>query len=395
MYPDLSYLFHDLIGTQPDNWLAIFKTFGFFLALSFLASAWFFYIELKRKRNEGLYQPAKVSFVTGKPASWYDIGINALLGLFVGGKAGYAYQHFTEFRQDPASVLLSGKMHWLAGLVGALLFGGMLLYENYKKRKQGIREELRDVYPHDRVSEMTVWAAIGGILGAKIFDLFDNWEDFVADPIGSLLSGGGLAFYGGLILGFVAVVSYMRRKGIPFLHTADAFAPCIVVGYGLGRVGCQLSGDGDWGIANTAPKPGWMSFLPDWMWSYTYPHHVLNTTHTDPVPSVPIEGCNWDYCMQLSQGVYPTPFYETMMMLTILGILWALRKKIKIPGLLFAIYLVLSGLERFMIEKIRVNVVHDLGFIKLTQAEIIAIFMMLTGLVMGVWLWYRHRSTAH
>jgi phosphatidylglycerol---prolipoprotein diacylglyceryl transferase len=392
MYPDLSYLFHDLIGTRPDNWLAIFKTFGFFLAMSFLASAFFFYIELKRKANEGAYVPAQVNFIEGKPAPLSDIIINTLLGIFFVGKGGYAYHHFTEFRQDPASVLFSKNMNWPMAILGGLLFGGLIVYDNWRKRGVAVTQEIRPVFPHDRVSEITVWAAVGGITGAKLFDLFDNWEDFMADPIGSLTSGGGLAFYGGLILGFVTVVSYLRRKGIPFLPTADAFAPCVVVGYGLGRVGCQLSGDGDWGIVNNAPKPGWMSMFPDWLWSYRYPHHVLDTPNTDPVRSVPIEGCNYEYCYQLAEGVFPTPVYETMMMIVILGFLWAIRKRIKIPGMLFCIYLILSGLERFVIESIRVNVVHDLGFAKLTQAEIIALGMMLIGVVMGTWCWWRAKG---
>lgn len=391
MYPDLSYLFHDLVGSQPDNWLSIFKTFGFFLAISFLAAAYFFYIELKRKANEGRYVPTQVMFING-PAPFSDIFINAILGAFLLGKAGYAFNHFVEFRRDPASVLLSTKMNMLMAIAGALVFGGLIVWDNYRKRGRELTKEIRPVFPHDRVSEMTVWAAVGGITGAKMFDIFDNWSDFMADPIGSLTSGGGLAFYGGLILGFIAVVTYITRKGIPFLVTADAFVPSIIVGYGMGRVGCQLSGDGDWGIVNAAAKPGWMSAFPDWLWSYRYPHHVLNTPHTDPVPSVAIEGCNWEYCYQLAEGVYPTPIYEILMMIGILGFVWAIRKHIKIDGMLFALYLILSGMERFLIEKIRVNVVHDLGFAKLTQAEIIALIMMLIGLVMGIWCWMRQRN---
>lgn len=373
MYPDLSYLFHDLIGTAPDNWLSIFKTFGFVLALSFLVSALVFNIELRRKAKEGFYQPIMIKITEGLPASRGEIISNAFAGLVLAGKGLYAYQHYGEFRQDPASIILSAKIHWIAGIIGAAILGGLTWWDGQRRRLSPPVELIKPIFPHDRLSEMTVMAAIGGILGAKVFDLFDNWESFLEDPVGALTSGGGLAFFGGLVMGFAAVVWFMWRHKIPFWPTADAVAPALTAGYGFGRIGCQLSGDGDWGISNLAPKPGWMSFLPDWMWAYRYPHHVLNTVHTDPSPSVPIEGCTWDYCMQLSDPVYPTPFYEVLMMCGVFAILWALRKRIKTVGMIFFIYLGLIAIERFIIEKIRVNVSHDVMGITLTQAEIISI----------------------
>ena len=194
------------------------------------------------------------------------------------------------------------------------------------------------------------------------------------------------------MLGFIAVVSYIVRKKIPFWPTADAVAPSLTAGYGVGRIGCQLAGDGDWGIVNNAPKPGWMSFLPDWMWAFNYPHNVLNTVRTEPVHSVSIENCSWDYCFQLSEPVYPTPFYEIMMMLVVFGILWALRKRIRIPGMLFFIYPALIAVERFLIEKIRVNVVHNVLGIQLTQAEIISILLFLVSIAGAVYVWRRDKA---
>lgn len=394
MYPDLSYLFHDLIGTAPDNWLAIFKTFGFFLALAFLGSGILFYIELKRKAEAGIYRPTQVTLTEGGGMRWGDILLNALAGAVLGGKGLYAAQDFEAFRRDPASIVLSSKMHWEGAALGVLLLGGISFWLAWRARTPQAVSKTLTVWPHDRISEMTVWAAVGGILGAKLFEAFDNWPRFVQDPIGFLASGSGLAFWGGLVLGFVAVVSYIRRHGIPFLPTADAVAPALTVGYGVGRIGCQLSGDGDWGVVNLAPKPGWMAALPDWMWATRYPHHVLNYSGTEPVPSVPIEGCTWDYCMQLADPVYPTPFYETMMMVGVLGILWTLRKRIKAPGLLFFIYLGLVAIERFLIEKIRVNVTHQVAGNTMTQAEIIAVILFVCSILGAVWAWQRHRQTA-
>jgi prolipoprotein diacylglyceryl transferase len=362
------------------------------LAMAFLASALVFSIELRRKAKAGIYQPAYVTITEGLGATWGEITANAFVGLLLGGKGFYAYQHYAEFRHDPASVILSLKLNWFTGLAGAALLAGLTWWDSNRRKKETPVTRTVQVYPHDRISEMTIWAAVGGITGSKLFDIFDNWDSFVQDPIGALTSGGGLAFFGGLVLGFIAVVSFIYRNKIPFLPTADAVAPSLVAGYGVGRIGCQLAGDGDWGIVNNAPKPGWMSFLPDWMWAYRFPHHVLNTAHTDPVPSVSIPNCSWDYCFQLSEPVFPTPFYETMMMVVVFGILWMLRDKIKVPGLIFFIYLALIAIERFWIEKIRVNVVHNALGMKLTQAEIISIALFVVAVAGSIFVWRRYQQ---
>ncbi len=391
MYPDLSYLAHALLGTEPDNWLAVFKTFGFFLAISFLVSAALYYVELRRKAREGVFRPVRVKVEEGKPPSLIEVSSNALLGLILGGKGFYAAQHIEEFQVDPAAVIFSSKMHWPAALVGAVLLGGLMGWERWRKRKQVPIAVEKDIWPHDRISDITVWAAVGGIVGAKVFDLFDNWEAFLNDPAGALLSGGGLAFYGGLVLGFIAVVVYLYRHRIPFLPAADAVAPALAAGYGVGRIGCQLSGDGDWGIVNQLPKPEWLRWLPDGWWASTYPHHVLNTPYTDPVSSVPIEGCTWRYCMELSMPVFPTPLYETLMMAVIFAVLWVLRRRLRAPGMLFFLYLTLAAVERFWIEKIRVNVHHEVFGFRMSQAEIISSLLFAVGLVGMLTVWLLHR----
>ncbi len=390
MYPDLSYIAHALFGTQPDNWLSILKTFGFFLAIAFLVSAVVFYHELKRKARAGLFEPSITTVTEGQPASLAEIISNAVVGRLLLGKGAYAYQHFDVFRHDPASVILSASMNWPAAILGAAALGGLSWWDAHRKRLETPIDRQVQIWPHDRISEMTVWAAVGGIVGAKVFDLFDNWESFLQDPVGSLTSGGGLAFFGGLLLGFVAVVSYIWRNKIPFWPSADAVAPALTAGYGVGRIGCQLSGDGDWGIVNNAPKPDWLSVLPDWMWAFRYPHNVLNTPRTDPVNSVSIENCSWDYCFQLSEPVFPTPFYEVMMMMVVFGILWGLRTRIRIPGMIFFIYLALIAVERFLIEKIRVNVVHDVWGMHLTQAEIISILLFLISVAGMIFVWRKN-----
>jgi phosphatidylglycerol---prolipoprotein diacylglyceryl transferase len=193
--------------------------------------------------------------------------------------------------------------------------------------------------------------------------------------------------YGGLILAFFACYIYVKKLGIPPILMMDAVAPALVVGYGVGRLGCQFSGDGDWGIENTAPKPSWMSILPDWLWAQNYPHNVLKE-------GFPMEGCSDAYCTQLIPAVFPTPMYETMMCMVVLAILWSLRKRIKMNGMIFFIYLILNGLERFIIETIRVNPRYSVLGTALSQAQIIAIGLMVIGGLgmLGVWI-YNKRIT--
>jgi len=156
-----------------------------------------------------------------------------------------------------------------------------------------------------------------------------------------------------------------------------------MLGYAIGRIGCQVSGDGDWGIENTNPKP--FNWLPDWMWSYNFPHNVNEA-------GVRIPGClDAKYCNQLPVGVYPTSFYETVICLLLFLLLWSLRKKLQIPGTLFALYLILNGIERFFIEKIRVNVRLNILFHP-TQAEVISSLLFITGVVL--WIVLTRRATS-
>ena len=228
------------------------------------------------------------------------------------------------------------------------------------------------VWPHDRVGDIVLQAALWGFLGAKIFHNLENLDDFAKDPIAALISFSGLTFYGGLILATVAIIIYIRRFKIRVIHFADAMAPTMLFAYAAGRIGCHMSGDGDWGIPNFNPKP--FTWLPDWMWAYTYPHNVVNE-------GVSIPNCVGQYCNQLPLPVYPTTFYEVIGTFILFGILWMLRKKITQPGILTGIYLIFAGSERFLIEKIRVNNrIHSLPF-EPTQAELISTILILCGIV--------------
>lgn len=389
MYPDLSYFFHAVFGTPPDNWTSIFKTFGLFLVFAILAGAYVLYIELKRKAEAGLFVPEEVKIEENKPASVGELLSNAVFGFILGFKLLYIFTHFAEFQADAAGVVLSLEGSWLGGILGALLFAGLRYWESSRHKEQDVKVHIREVYPHHRIGDLTIIAAISGVVGAKLFDVLEHLPEFFENPLKVLLSGGGLAIYGGLIVGFATVYLYLKRKKINPVHVMDAAAPALIIGYGIGRLGCHFAGDGDWGIV-AAAQPAWW-FLPDWLWAFDYPHHVINDVQTKPVPSVPIEGCNWDFCMKLSEPVYPTSVYETIMAFTIGGVLWALRKPLQvIPGILFFVYLMFNGIERFLIEKIRVNIEYTNFGITYTQAELIAVGIFLVGLIGSIVLWRKH-----
>ena len=249
-------------------------------------------------------------------------------------------------------------------------------HEKEKDKLESPKLKEQIIHPYQLTSNMIFIAAISGILGAIVFA---NLEQ------GKLFGFNGLTFYGGFILATASLMYYANKNQLKIIHVMDAAAPAVMISYGIGRIGCHMSGDGDWGIVNNNPKPDWMNFLPDWIWSYKYPNNVLNE-------GVPIPGCIGEYCNQLPEAVYPTPIYEVIMSILIFLFLWNIRKKIKIAGVLFFIYLTLNGIERFLIEKIRVNEKYDfLGGI--TQAEIISFSLILIGLLGCVFLIRNNQKT--
>jgi phosphatidylglycerol:prolipoprotein diacylglycerol transferase len=227
-----------------------------------------------------------------------------------------------------------------------------------KKHRQSSSGPTR---PSDLMGTITVIAAVFGVLGSKLFHILENLDSFSRDPAGMIFSTGGLTFYGGLICGGIAIVWYLTRKRIPVPRFADAVAPGLMLAYGIGRIGCHLAGDGDWGIASSLEaKPAW---IPGWLWAETYPNNILGVT----LPG---------------DGVYPTSIYEFLMAAALFLLLWSLRKHSFIAGWLFSLYLVLNGLERLLIEQIRVNNTYSLFGLEATQAEIIASILVLAGIVL-------------
>ncbi len=373
MYPNLYYLFQDLFGLEIP-FFQVFQSFGFMVAISFVLANITMVMELKRHEKAGLLASKKVriSAETQKKQREGDLYSAIVIGFLLGFKILGVFTNSSAYA-DVQSYFLSAQGNLIFGILGAAALGGYRYWKNSKLPAiEG--DKVEDVHPYQHMGNITIMGALFGLLGAKLFHNLENWGEFVKDPIGQMISFSGLTFYGGLLFG-AATVLYLRRKhGIPYKMMLDAGGPALMLAYGVGRIGCHISGDGDWGINNLASKPGWLSWAPDWIWSYTYPHNVINQ-------GVLMENCEGNYCYELGVPVYPTPFYEFVICVALFFLLWGLRKRIQIPGILFSIYLMLNGAERFLIEKIRVNNKMDFLGMELTQAEIISFSLILLGLL--------------
>lgn len=374
MFPRISDLINYLFGT---NLNIPIQSYGFMVAMAFIAGAMVLYAELKRQEKEGLIPAQQKKILKGLPATARDLFFNAVFGFILGWKGVGIILHYSLFSLNPQEYILSWDGTIGPGLLFAAGFAGFHYYQKYIKRLDPPVVEEVTIHPYQLTGSILLIAAIFGIIGSKIFDTIEHLDDLIRNPVETLFSFAGLSFYGGLLVAAVAVIWYCRRNKIRMPYIADAMAPALILAYAIGRIGCQLSGDGCWGIPNPNPIPVWLFFLPDWVWSFTYPHNVINE-------GIHIPGCAGDHCFVLSSPVYPTPLYETTMGLVIFAILMSIRKRIRIPGYLFSIYLILNGIERFLIEEIRVNKSYHLFGLQLTQAQIIAIGLVIFGML-GFW----------
>jgi len=370
MYPRLSDMINDLLGTSIK--LPI-QTYGFFVALAFIAGAIILSYELKRKEKEGLLKAQKKTIIKGKPASLKDLVFSGIIGFLLGYKGLGIILNYSRFVDNPQDFLLSAEGSFIGGIILAALSVFSTWRSAEKEKLPKPKAEETEIRPHQLTTTLVMIAAIAGIVGAKLFDTLENFSSFLADPIGTLFSFQGLTFYGGLIAATIALTWYAHKNKIPWAVLADAAAPALLLAYAVGRLGCQFSGDGCWGVENLDPKPAWLAFLPDWAWAYNFPHNVIKE-------GIPIENCRGEYCYVLENPVYPTSLYESFLSLIFFIIAWTMRKKIAVSGVLFSIYLMMNGSARFMVEKIRINPPYDVLGMQLTQAEIIAFLLFLSGI---------------
>jgi phosphatidylglycerol:prolipoprotein diacylglycerol transferase len=211
----------------------------------------------------------------------------------------------------------------------------------------------RHGYNPELASTMVFAAAIGGLLGARALFIVEEWSNFLSSPGAYIFTGAGFTWYGGFLGGALGVSWVVRKNKIPWLIAADIAAPALAVGYGVGRLGCHVAGDGDWGTVTDVP------------WGVAYTKAIIGWV--DPMTGIPYPP---------GVRVHPTPIYEFLESAVIFGILWTLRKKDHAPGMMFWLYLPLAGSARLVVEFWRVNPVLALG---LTEAQWFSVAMIIVG----------------
>ncbi len=234
----------------------------------------------------------------------------------------------------------------------AALCGGWLLWLELK----------RHGYNPDLASTIIFAAAIGGFGGARLLFILEEWSHFVRSPLEFIFTGAGFTWYGGVIGGVLVVSWVIKRAGIPWKVAADICAPALALAYGVGRIGCHMAGDGDWGTISNLP------------WAVAYTNAIIGWV--DPRTGVPYPP---------GVRVHPAPLYEFIESLIVFAVLWHLRKKDFDPGTIFWLYAILAGLARFAVEFWRINPVVAYG---MTEAQWFSLILIL----IGAWMLFYQRK---
>jgi phosphatidylglycerol:prolipoprotein diacylglycerol transferase len=254
----------------------------------------------------------------------------------------------------PLTIPTFGLMVAIGLLVAAYVLQADFDRRRGQLQKSGHFKSAGEQGHHDEGFLIIGIAGLAGLVGARLYHVLESPRELVADP-SVLISRFGFAWFGGFLGGFVALVILARRFRIPVLEFMDLCSPAAAVGYAIGRIGCLLSGDGDYGIPTALP------------WGMSFPNGVVPTT----------------------QRVHPTPLYEFFIWLAIAAFLWQLGKK-KLPGggtngEIFFAYLILTGMARFLIEFIRINPRSFFGLSNAQAASLVSI-------VLGLFLLWRIKS---
>lgn len=368
------------ITSMPPN------TYGFMMAMAFIVGIYLARNELARKTKLGIFPKAGKEIIVGQGINFTDVVLHGLLGFFLGLKLVGALQNFSTISQNVQEYILSLQGSMSGGLLFAFLFGGFTAYNQWKSKKDIPEKKTISNNIEDRIGDVLIIAMIGGVVGSKLLDAIDNpssMSDFMANPIASLTSG--LSILGGLFTVSILLILYALKNKIKVLPFIDSLSPPFFLSYAIGRLGCQFSGDGCWGIPTTGlTKP---AFLPDFLWGSTYDHNVNRD-------GVLIPGCDEAYCMKLAEPHLPTPLYETIFVSILFLILWSLRKRLTFnPGAITGLFLVFNGIERFLIEFVRINNKYNYFGFELSQAQYMSTFMILVGVGLTAWA-MRKKSNA-
>ncbi len=246
------------------------------------------------------------------------------------------------------------------GLMMALGFIAADLLLSHECRRRCFKLEM--------ATALIVWGAVGGLAGARLYDVFDNWTAYMSHPASIIFSGAGFVWYGGLIGGIVSSWLVARHFRVSFLTIADLCAAPLALGMAFGRMGCQLSGDGDWGLPSKLP------------WAMAYPKAIVGW---GPETVLKLDGQG-----NLVSGyfpgvrVHPTPIYEAVLYFGLFCFLWSIRKKVTLEGELLYLYLIIAGAARFAVEFLRINPRVLWG---LSEAQLISLVMVAAGTIGWYW----------
>ncbi len=385
---DFIYHFFNQAPAADFRYIPVYS-YGFWVAVGFFAAATMAVIEMRRREQLGLLTGQEQEITVGEAPSPTETLVYFLFSFVVFAKLFGLFAYKQQLMQglSVGDYLQSAKGSLLGGILGG---AAMAYYQYNEKKKQQLPKPERKkimIYPSDGIGDLVVIAMVLGVSGAAFFNYLENPGDYAHfwdDPIGSLFSG--LSVFGGLICAGAGFAFYAWRKKINTAHFFDSIAPGFILANGIGRIGCHVSGDGDWGLPNPYTKPDW---FPQFLWSNHYEHNIIDM---DPQNVIP--GCAEENCHFLTYAAYPTPLYEFLMCTTIFLILWSLRKKMTYkPGIIFTIFMILIGVQRFAIEQWRDLSGRDLyhfGSIALRQSEVISVVMFLLGIAATVYIWNKN-----
>src|SRR6185503_3197101 len=243
------------------------------------------------------------------------------------------------FKFGPITVYSFGLFMALAALSAAWVVSAEL-------KRRGYNSEL--------ASTLVFAAAVGGLIGARALFIVEEWNNFLQTPLNYIFTGAGFTWYGGFFGGAAAASWVARRNNIPWLVAVDIAAPALALAYGVGRIGCHVAGDGDGGAVTDVP------------WGVAYTNAIVGWA--DPNTGIPYGP---------GVRVHPTPIYEFLLGVVVFGILWSLRKKKLAPGTIAWLYLILTGMARFVVEFWRINPAIGFGF---SEAQWFSLILMMLGL---------------
>lgn len=254
------------------------------------------------------------------------------------------------FKVGPFTVYSYGLM-----LALGFIIASAVMTKEYRRRK----------LDPNLAGTITLIALVAGVVGSKLLYLLEHWSQFVADPSGMAFSPGGLSFFGGFFLATLSIWMYARSRKISFLTIADATSLGLMLGYGIARLGCHFSGDGDYGFPTDLP------------WGTDYSKGTFPPSES--FRSFP------EITSQFPNGIvpadtlcHPTPVYELLICLLFFGLMWKYRETITTNGRMFMLYLMLAGIERFSIEFLRIN---PRVFMGLSEYQLAAAGIAIVGMV--------------